>query len=96
MQNIGQLGFKMQLKQVREDNIKTIDNYFDMFGYKVNTIKVPRFDTRPSWNYIKTSDLNVIGNIPQIALNTIKKMFNNGTTIWHNIRTMYDYDQNNK
>lgn len=96
MQNIGQLGFKMQLKQVREDNIRTIDNYFDMFGYKVNTIKVPQFDTRPSWNYIKTSDLNVIGNIPQIALNTIKKMFNNGTTIWHNIRTMYDYDQNNK
>lgn len=96
MQNIGQLGFKMQLKQVREDNIKTIDNFFDMFGYKVNVIKKPEFNTRPSWNYIKTSDLNVIGNIPQIALNAIKKMFNNGTTIWHNIRTMYDYDQNNK
>ena len=96
MQNLGQLGFKMQLKQVREDNIKTIDNFFDMFGYKVNVIKKPEFNTRPSWNYIKTSDLNVIGNIPQIALNAIKKMFNNGTTIWHNIRTMYDYDQNNK
>lgn len=96
MQNIGQLGFKMQLKQVREDNIETIDNYFDMFGYKVNQIKKPEFDTRPSWNYIKTSGVNIVGNIPQVALNTIKKMFDNGTTIWHNINTMYDYSKNNK
>lgn len=96
MQNINQVGFKAQTYQVKKEYIEMIDNYFDMFGYKVNIIKVPQFNSRPSWNYIKTNGVNLIGNVPQIALNTIKKMFNNGTTIWHNIKTMYDYSNNNK
>lgn len=96
MQNIGQLGFRMMLKQVKKDNIEMIDNYFDMFGYKVNVVKKPQFNSRPSWNYIKTSGINIVGNIPQIALNSIKNMFDNGVTMWHNINTMYDYSQNNK
>lgn len=92
----GQIGFKGQLITVTNENIKMIDQYFDMFGYKVNVIKKPQFDSRPSWNYLKTSGINLIGNIPQIAIDTIKSMFNNGVTIWHNINTMYDYDQPNK
>ena len=92
----GQIGFKGQLITVTKENIEMIDNYFDMFGYKVNIIKVPQFNSRPSWNYIKTSGVNIVGNIPQIALDTIKAMFDNGTTIWHNINTMYDYSKNNK
>lgn len=91
----GQYGFKMQLMTVTKENIEMIDNYFDMFGYKVNVIKVPQFNSRLRWNYIKTSAVNVIGNIPQIALLSIKKMFDNGTTIWHQLNNMYDYSLNN-
>ena len=91
-----QFGFKFQTMNVTRECIEMIDNYFDMFGYKVNTIKVPQFNSRPSWNYIKTSGVNIVGNVPQVALNVIKKMFDNGTTIWHNINTMYDYSKNNK
>lgn len=91
-----QYGFKFQLMNVTRECIIMIDNYFDMFGYKVNRIGTPQFDSRPSWNYVKTSGVNIIGNVPQIALNVIKDMFNGGTTIWHNLNTMYDYAQNNK
>ena len=88
----GQIGFKGQLITVTAENIKMIDDYFSMFGYKVNTIKVPQFTSRKYWNYIKTSGINMIGNIPQDALNVLKQMFNNGVTMWHDLSYMYRYD----
>ena len=89
----GQWGFKAQLYQVTNENIKMIDDYFSMFGYKVNVIKKPQFTSRKYWNYLKTSGCNVIGNIPQDALTTIKNMFDEGTTIWHDIDYMYKYEK---
>lgn len=89
----GQIGFKGQLITVTAENIKMIDNYFSMFGYKVNTIKKPELNTRPYWNYIKTSGVNMIGNVPQDALNVLKRMFDNGVTMWHSLSYMYKYDE---
>lgn len=88
----GQIGFKGQLITVTAENIKLIDDYFSMFGYKVNTIKVPQFTSRPYWNYIKTSGVNMIGNVPQDALNVLKQMFDNGVTMWHKLSYMYKYN----
>ena len=70
-----------------------IDDYFNMFGYKVNAIKIPQFDSRPYYNYIKTSGVNLIAEIPLDAIKDIKAMFDNGTTIWHNIGYMYKYSE---
>ena len=89
----GNYGFKAQLYQVTNENIRMIDDYFTMFGYKVNTIKIPQFMSRKYWNYIKTSGVNIIGNIPQDALNVIKNMFDEGTTIWHKVKYMYKYEK---
>lgn len=89
--NIGRCGFQMQRLQVTPECIRTIDHYLSMFGYKVNIIKTPQFNSRKRWNYLKTSGVNVIGNVPQDALNVIKNMFNEGVTMWHNAKTMYDY-----
>ena len=89
----GQIGFKGQLITVTAENIKMIDDYFSMFGYKVNTIKKPELNTRPYWNYIKTSGVNMIGNVPQDALNVLKRMFDNGVTMWHSLSYMYKYDE---
>ena len=89
----GEFGFKAQLYQVTNENIRMIDDYFTMFGYKVNTIKIPQFTSRKYWNYIKTSGVNIRANIPQDALNVIKKMFDDGTTIWHKIEYVYNYEK---
>lgn len=89
----GQIGFKGQLITVTAENIKMIDDYFSMFGYKVNTIKKPKLNTRPYWNYIKTSGVNMIGNVPQDALTVLKQMFDNGVTMWHSLSYMYKYDE---
>lgn len=81
---------------VRSEFAKIIDNYFDMFGYKVNRIQQLQVEGRPNWNYVKTINCNIGGAIPEQDLNKLKQLFNNGGTFWHNINTMYDYSQNNK
>ena len=81
---------------VRNEFAKIIDNYFDMFGYKVNRIQPLTINGRPNWNYVKTIGCNLTGNIPEAELNEFRQIFDNGVTCWHNIDTMFDYTQNNK
>lgn len=75
---------------------KRIDDYFSMFGYQTNELKVPNVNNRPYWNYIKTQGINLLGNIPNEDLEIIKTLFNNGITLWHNPTYFLDYSQNNK
>jgi hypothetical protein len=73
-----------------------IDNYFTMFGYQSNVLKIPNIFNRPYWNYVKTQGMNILGNIPNEDLENIKSLFNNGITFWHNPNYFLDYSQNNK
>lgn len=75
---------------------KIIDEYFDMFGYQTNRVKIPNINNRPNWNYVKCISSNIIGDIPEIDLLQIKELFNNGITLWHNPTTFLDYSQNNR
>ena len=84
--------YKMSIK---EEYAKCIDKYFDMFGYKVNSVKTPNITGRTNWNFVKTIECNFEGDIPQQHLSLIKQMFNNGVTLWHNPNTMYNYSNTN-
>lgn len=80
---------------IKEEYAKIIDNYFTMFGYKVNKLKVPNITGRANWNYVKTIECNFDGDIPQAHLNIIRSMFNSGVTLWHNPNTIYNYNLSN-
>ena len=80
---------------VRPEMAAVIDGYFSMYGYKVNTVKVPNTTGRANWNYIKTVGCYILADIPQEDLQEIKNMFDNGLTIWHNPSTFRDYSQSN-
>ncbi len=73
-----------------------IDKFFDMYGYLTNEVKLPNLNNRPNWNYIKTIGANIIADIPQTDLQTLKNLFDNGITLWHNTNTFLDYSQNNR
>ena len=92
---LGLTNLEFKRMSIKEEYARIIDNYFSMFGYKVNRVKVPNITGRSNWNYVKTIDCNFDGDIPQTDLNIIKEMFNNGVTLWHNPSTMYDYSQSN-
>lgn len=73
-----------------------IDDYFSMYGYKTNTLKIPNLNNRSNWNYVKLTQANIIGNIPQEDMESIKNIFESGVTLWHNANTFLDYSQDNK
>ena len=91
----GELRFTFRKMSIRAEYARIIDSYFDAFGYKVSAFKVPNITGRANWNYVKTIGCNITGNVPQVAIEGIKAIFNTGTTVWHNTATFMDYSQNN-
>lgn len=88
-------GFFFYHTSIKQEYAKIIDNYFSMFGYKINRVKIPNITGRNNWNYVKTIDCNFSGDIPQTDLNIIRTMFNNGVTLWHSASGMYNYGNSN-
>ena len=92
----GRNGFSFYKMSIKQEYAKIIDDFFSMYGYKVNEVKIPNVTGRQNWNYVKTIDCNLLGDIPQEDMQTIKNMFDNGITLWHNKDTFLDYSQNNR
>lgn len=88
--------FTIKQMHSKIEYLKIIDNFFSMFGYKINELKVPNVTGRPNWNFVKTIDCNITGDFPQEDIQSLKNMFNNGITFWHNPNTFLDYSQINK
>lgn len=89
--------FFIKQKCIKREYLEIIDNYFSMYGYKVNSLDNPRLyiNGRKNWNYIKTLNCICLGGVPADDLREIENIFNEGITFWHNYNTMYDYSQNN-
>lgn len=81
-------------KHISEEYAKIIDDYFSMYGYATNRVKIPNITGRPSWNYVKTQDAKIIGSVPFNDIDRIKQMFNEGVTFWHG-DYVGDYSRNN-
>lgn len=76
-------GVYIMLKTIKPEYRERLTNYFKMFGYRVNSLEVPKLRYRESYNYIKTVNVNIVGNIPEMYLEAIKGIFDRGLTIWH-------------
>ena len=87
--------FTFRKMRAKDEYIKQIDSYFSMFGYKVNEVKTPNVTGRTYWNYVKTINCNIEGDIPQDDMQKIKDIFNSGVTFWHDPTKFLDYTQNN-
>lgn len=81
--SIRKYGFLLEAKSIRAEIAASIDGYFDMFGYKVNSLKTPNITGRPSWNYVKTINASIVGSAPVDAISTIRGIFDRGVTFWH-------------
>ena len=80
---------------IRQQFARKIDSYFDMYGYATNQLKLPNLNNRSNWNFVKTINANIIGDVPQKDIEEIKSMFNNGITLWHTTTHFLDYSQSN-
>lgn len=92
---VGNVCFKFYHMSVRTEYARAIDQYFSMYGYSINEVKIPNITGRTNWNFVKTIGANIQGDIPENDINEIKSIFNNGVTLWHNPSSYLDYSQNN-
>lgn len=84
--------YKMSIKQ---EYARIIDDYFTLYGYKVNDVKTPNIHKRSNWDYIKTIKVNLEGDIPENDMEKIRTMFDNGCTFWHTTTYFLDYTRTN-
>lgn len=66
-----------------EDSAKAADDFMSVYGYTVNKVTNINTYNRNIWNYCKTRDCNVTGDIAYNAREGINAIFNNGVFIWH-------------
>ena len=88
-------GFYIYKMSIRSEYAQIIDNFFSTYGYKVNRIGTPNLLSRTYWNYCKTIDAHLSGNIPNQDMIKLKELFNNGCTFWHNTSYFMDYSRTN-
>ena len=89
------LDFYVGRCRITEDYARTIDNYFTMFGYKVNKLKRPEINSRPHWNYVKVTYADVHGNAPADHIENIKNAMMRGITFWKSMSEVGDYNYDN-
>ncbi|MBP3683372.1 MAG: hypothetical protein J6J12_00205 [Oscillospiraceae bacterium] len=90
-----QLGFSFYYKSVTAEMARVLDDYFTMYGYRLNRVQVPNIHARPSYTYIKTVGCNMQGNLCNADLTQIQRIFDKGVTFWVNGDRIADYTQNN-
>ena len=91
----GENTFMFYKMSIKHEIARILDGYFDMFGYKVNCVKIPSKAHRSRYWYTKTIDVNIDGNLPQADLQKIKDAYNQGITFWRNASEIQDYSLSN-
>ena len=89
------LGWKAYKMCIKREYAEIIDKYFDMFGYQVNSVKIPNKAHRSRYWYTKTIDVNIDGNIPNDDMQKIKDAYNRGITFWRNANEIENYSLSN-
>lgn len=87
--------FHFYQMSIKGEYAKCIDDYFDMFGYATNRVKVPNKNHRQNYWYTKTINANINGAIPQDDLNKIRSCYDNGITFWKDPSNVENYSVSN-
>lgn len=92
---IGKNKFESHYQMLKERDARIVDDFFTMYGYQVNRVKIPNRTSRPYFNYVQTIDINIVGGIPADDMSELKAIYNNGVTIWRPGATIGDYSVDN-
>lgn len=87
--------FTFYLKSINAEHAKIIDDYFTMYGYRINALRVPSVNARRSFTYVKTIGCHIGGNFCNEDMTKIESIFDHGITFWNDGDRIGDYTQNN-
>lgn len=83
----GYLSYRFYNVHIRDDEMVKVDNYLTMYGYAINNVKSPRLTGRSHWNFVKTRDSVIAGNMPASSKAAIAKIFDGGIFLWNSSGT---------
>ena len=86
--------FTFQYKALTAEFARIIDDYFDMYGYKVNRHGIPSKNARQNYTYVKTIGCAVGGNLCNEDRQKIAAIFDNGITWWNDGDSIGSYGPN--
>lgn len=87
--------FVLYVYKPTDEYKQKLEKIWNMRGYATNTVDYPNLRSKTSWNYIQTVKCNIKGaNIDPSDLEKIKRVFDNGITLWHT-KNVGDYSQVN-
>ena len=78
------LCFKFYKMHIRDDEAKRIDDFFSVYGYAINKVETPHLTGRQYWNFIKTRNAEISGNMPASSKAAIGRIFDGGIFFWRN------------
>lgn len=79
---MGYQGFHYMPYRIQGQFAKIIDDFFSMYGYKTNRLKVPNRNGRKAWNYVKTCGCNLTGSAPSDVTASLVQIYDKGITFW--------------
>ena len=88
----GLLTFFFYRKHIKEEYAQMIDEFFDMYGYRINSVKVPNPAARPCYTYVKTVGCAVDGSLPADDAKKIQSIFDKGIRFWKSTATFGNYN----
>lgn len=95
--NSGALGYRLAIRRIRDDQMQRLDEFFDMYGYATNRVKVPNTHSRPVYTYTKTAGCKI--KAPRLCTDDVRKIeqiFDHGITFWMDGDQVGNYDSNNR
>ena len=84
----------VRYKMAKPEYMKRLDKHFKLFGTKTLDIKNVPTKTRACWNFLKTKEVNIVGQVNNTHLTRIKEIFDSGITLWHD-NDILNYNRNN-
>ena len=86
------IGTKTPTREV----VRLLDQYFTMYGYNVQVSRRPLYFWESKGDrkfvYIKTSNIELHGQVPKEAIEYISNLFNNGVRLWEDESQIGNYD----
>lgn len=78
----GRQTFSIYYKCIRKEYAQQLDDFFTMYGYRVNRVMTPNTRVRKGFTFIKTAGCKISGGMPNEDVTHIQNIFDNGITFW--------------
>lgn len=88
----GRHTFTFYYRTVTAEKARIIDDFFTMFGYRLNIVAKPNIYARARFTYVKTRGCHATGNLNNEDIQKIESIFDKGVTFWADVDGVGDYE----